>query len=600
MLFSKLEERYIFGNDDFYRDIFEDASMRKDFIDLVRLSYFIYDNALFVFSMYYGLNKNLNVSYYIDPIHIAVVSSTFNMPAIPLLFYSAISSIVTINTKRIRDRKYNDGSPDSPVNIAYEVIGVFDRNISYDITDLFTSFYSTSTEWQRKLYVYLFTALSGVSIQGLTEKVIFTEFNKSESNGKIAKVFDSIKTLKDIANDKMVLAFAGMTANTITSTEYDHKKADRIKEIPYDDKEKVKKYFNKMLYLMVAEQWNGNIAKDTNLSAYIEELKNPVFNYFGFVIGLTQFTICNPFSTPFFSNVVNCRNGLFSQFLFEWTIRKSMGRDYVLPVNETIIFGPVANYVYARFLDREFNMNINYDVKKPLLNYIEAVESFISKNIKNAVNVVEIFEKELEEKYENLITKHFIPNYLHLGKKSLLSVYSRRVLVDTNQSPDGVSSVVSNLYPAHLSLYTAGITVASSMVYSSLSEMYMFDITSNKETHLTSNAYRIAEDYIYAKVLIPNLLFHWIPTSVLYASNTDDNYKRLVSQDKGLVASLFSPGVKFNFFNPDWNFVDDKLRGSYLIHQLYIDKIEDANTRNVYLDIENARIKLIDEIDRIL
>lgn len=234
------------------------------------------------------------------------------------------------------------------------------------------------------------------------------------------------------------------------------------------------------------------------------------------------------------------------------------------------------------------------------MNYIEAVESFISKNIKNAVNVVEIFEKELEEKYENLITKHFIPNYLHLGKKSLLSVYSRRVLVDTNQSPDGVSSVVSNLYPAHLSLYTAGITVASSMVYSSLSEMYMFDITSNKETHLTSNAYRIAEDYIYAKVLIPNLLFHWIPTSVLYASNTDDNYKRLVSQDKGLVASLFSPGVKFNFFNPDWNFVDDKLRGSYLIHQLYIDKIEDANTRNVYLDIENARIKLIDEIDRIL
>ncbi|MCS7230730.1 MAG: hypothetical protein RMJ67_01110 [Elusimicrobiota bacterium] len=624
-LFDKFERKYIFGDEDFYLNVLNDNSEREEFIELVRLSYFMYDNAIFMFSLFYGFGEdNISINYTIDPIYLSVAQTVFNMPAIPLIFYSTISSFLSINSRRKEDEKYGGTSGvfsagNNPIVTAYTVQDDFNMKIGYDITDMFTHIY-TEKELNKKIYTYLFEAFTAISFQNLTEKTLFTEFSSS-GNSKNLNIFEVVKTLKDVEDkkidfyltrsreykklpifDKLILAFAGMTADTSQSGQYDHAKADVVKEYQGTN---LKRYFNKMLYLKVMEQWNGDISKNTNLYTYIEEEKNPVFNYLGFVIGLTQLAICNPYMTPFFSNIVNCRGNLFTQFLFQDIIQRTVSNNEVLPVNETIIFGPVANYMYAKFLDREFNMKLNSSTKRKLSDYIKEVEIKIMEMREKATNLVDRFNSELKSKYEDFIEKHFQDEYLHQGKKNLLSVYSKRTIKDTNtSSPENIACVVSNVYPATLSLYTAGICVASSMVYASISEMYMYKLDEeddkDNDEKIMSNVYRIVEDYIYGKLLIPNLLFHWMITSTLYSSNISENYRRTITQGKSILASLISPGTDFKIYGSNWSNADSLIKGFYLALQLYISKIKDNSVRSEYLHIEDARRNLIMDIERTL
>lgn len=617
-LYNELEEKYIFGNNDFYLDILKDSSFEKRFTELLTLSYFLTDNAVFMYSAFFGINDRHTLEFTIDPVYFSVTTSTFNITSVPLVFYSAISGVFGINIKRNENKYYSIDTLDGNlISKAYLVIDSFDKNIQYDLTDLSLSLLQARNDPAKlKLYLYLFEALTSASINGETELTIFSELNKAKNN-YATSIFDAVSTLKDtdgkvnfIVNptaefkalpifDKMLLSFSGITSKTVATIDYYEDKANYKKEIKTNGKTYITQY-NKPLGLVYKE--NGY---HSNLSLYIKELTNPIFNYLGLVVGLTQFSACNPYITPLFSNIVNCRSNLFSQLLFKEIIKRTSNK--ILPINEAVIIGPIANYMYAEFLRREFNLNVtSYDFNDVLYNYISKIEHEMLQMRIQMLRIVERISDNLDKKYHEKIRTLFGSDYLHFEKPNLISVYTKRTLKDTNnyeKEKYNISCVISNIFPASMGFYTAGISLAGSLVYASLSEMYMFAIdqdriSDEREKELT-NAYRIIEDYITGKFLIPNLMLNWITLSSIYGGNINEKYRRVFDSSKGTISSLFtgSSDVSFAEKTELEKTREAGILASYLYNQVFVEKIKDAGKRMEYRHIESARVKLISDID---
>lgn len=621
-LFDEFERRYIFGNGDFYLDIVKDKVLADKFIELVFLSYILFDNAVFFYSSYFGITSD-RLDYTIDPVYLAVASSTYYIVSIPLIFYSAISGPWGINFNRKGDDKeYSifSGDNNSIAKAYYTIIG-FDKDIKYDITNLSLYFKNAlKDEISKKLLLYSFEALSSASLHGMTERMIFSELNRMHGGAK--KVFDATEILSNLrdevdftiersvvldslpAFDKLLLALSGITSTTIATTDYNEAKANQVIVEKVNGKLK-KKYFNKPLALIYKEETENSVGY-TNLYHYIENLTNPVFNYLGLVNGLTQFSACNPFITPLFSNVVNCRSNLFKNEIEGMLLKGDPGDDGFTRINDEIVFGIIAHYIYSEFLNREFDLKIKYDFSQSLKNeLIKKVDDNLYQISKEMLDIVKRFHAKLENNYQNRIRNHFTSNMLYFDKASLISVYSLRALKDANNEPDyNVSIVVSNTSPANLGLYTSAIQLAGSIVYASLSEMYMFkvdkSITEEELEKDLANAYRIIEDYIYAKLLIPNLMLNWMTVFSAFAGDEKaGSYRRNMNEDFAFLLSLFSPGFDISILDYD---IVKKTRNtgvllSYIFHQVFPDRIGDANDSKEYLAIEEARNKLFEEIE---
>lgn len=615
-LYDEFEKRYIFGKEDFYLDIVNDEKIAKKFLMLAFLSYVLFDNALFFYSPFFGVDKDERNYFSTDIIHLAVATSTYNILSIPLIFYSAISGFLGINTKINQKEQYKLNPNESPINNVYDVIEKFDRDIQYDITDYF-ELMSLMNANEARLTLLLFEALSSASFDNFAQRVIFSELNgKNRSSEK--RLFDTVGTLSSVKDgvrfttntnktfvalplfDKMVLSYAGITSISVATIVYDEKKANYVRETSKNRKI----YTNKPLELRYMET-NGVEVK-TNLYHYINYLKNPVFNYFGFVVGLTQFSSCNPYISLFFGNVVNCRSNLFSQRLTGKTIERSTKNVKYLPINEVVVFGPIANYLYAEFLNREFNLGVKYDFNQSLKkDLVEKVDAKLFEIRSKIENLVEEFNRMLIENYQSKIAKYFA-NHLFLNKKSLISVYTERAFRDLRnmQKRHDTSITVSNSYPANVGVFALSIPLAGAIVYSILSEMFLFEIDKNssddknEKSKEISNAFRIAESYIYGKFAIPNLLFNWIVLFNAFAGR-NDNYKRTISDEASIFFTLFSPEFKqkINSFDELRDTNDKNLILTYLYSQYFSDKIKDTTTKEQYESLEKARISVLDEID---